>query len=131
MRVMNDLNELVHRFLEAGVVAMNEEQNLVAWSVQDPRVELRLRLREIYAIGAQSDEVALGVAGRRRRPLNFAGLARGIRRNGHDDIGKPEPIAASAAEHDSGRLEDGRARRCDEHVDLARPRYGLSDDEVA
>ena len=93
--------------------------------------EIRSRLGEVHAIRAQDDEFAFGVAWRRRGKLHLSGLARAVRRDGHDDIGEIESASPRAPEHHPRRLEDRRPRRRDENVDLARVRSARPDDEGA
>ena len=128
---MNDLREAIDRFLEAGVEAVDEDENPASGSAADARVEVRFRLGEVHAVGAQDDEVMFRIARRRGRELNLSGLTRPIRRDRHDDVGEIESAAPGAAEHDAGRLDDGRARRRYENVDLIGVGRGRPDDEGA
>ena len=95
--VVNDLGEAIDRFLEAGVVAVNENEDPAPRRAPDPRVEIRSRLGEVHAIGAQDDEFAFRVAWRRRGQLHLSGLARAVRRDRHDDISEFESASPRAA----------------------------------
>ena len=130
-RVMNDLGEAVDRFLEAGVEAMDENEDPAARRALDARIKVRFRLSQVHPVGAQDDEIALRISGDRGRKLNVAGLARAVRRDGHDDVGEIEPPSPRAAEHDAGRLDDRGARRRHEKVDLAGVGRGRPDDKGA
>ena len=85
---------------------------------------------EIDALGAQRDEILGGIAGRRRRPLHVADLAR--RRAGSKRRCRRSADHARVRRRTSRRgLDDRRARRRDQHVDVggarARARTPRSD----
>ena len=130
-RVVNDLGEAIDRLLETGVEAVDEHQNPASGRPPDARVEVCFRLSQIHAVGAQDNEIMLRIAGRRGGDLNIARLARPIRRDRNDDVGEIEPASPRAAEHDAGRLDDRRAGRRHEKVDLVGVRRGRPDDEAA
>ena len=85
----------------------------------------------VHAVGAQDGEVALGIARRRGGQRDVARLARACGWDRHDDIGEIEPASARPAEHDARRLNDGRARRRNQQVDLAGVRRARPDDKGA
>src|ERR1700722_5212357 len=64
-RVMNNLREAIDRLLEAGIEAVDENENPAARRSPDARIEVRFRLSQVHAIGAQDGEVTLRV-GRQR-----------------------------------------------------------------
>src|SRR5271166_3961503 len=130
-RVVNDLGEPIDGFLEAGVVAVHENEDLASRRAAHARVEIGFRPGQIDAVGAQSDEVVFRIAGRPRRPLHFAASARRVGWHRHHDVGELEPSAARAAEHDARRIDDRRARRRNENVDSGSARRAGSDDKVA
>ena len=114
---MRDLREAVDRLLEAGFVAVHEDQHVGARRLGDPLVEIRARFLQVQAVGAGRYEIAPGIAGRRSRPLHLADLAHRIGRNRNRDVGEGEADRALAAEQHSRRLRDRRARRRHQHVD--------------
>ncbi len=128
---MNDLGEAVDRFLEAGVEAVDEDENPAPRRTPDACVEVRFRLGQVHAVGAQDDEIMFRIAGRRGRKLDISRLARPIGRDRHDDVSEIEASSPGAAEHDAGRLEDGRARRRHQKADPVRVGRGRPDDEGA
>ena len=130
-RVVNDLGEAINGFLEAGVEAVDEDENPAPGYAPDARVEVRFRLSQVHAVGAQDDEIMFRIARRRRRDLDVARLARAVRRNRDGDVGEIEPASPRAAEHDARRLDHGRARRRDEKVDLVGAGRGRPDDQAA
>src|ERR1700727_3184214 len=129
--VVNDLPEAIYGFLETGVEAVDEDENPAARRPPDARIEVRFRLSQVHAIGAQDREVTLRVGWQRRRKRDVPWLARAGRRNRDDDIGEIQPSPPRSSEHDARRLKDGRARRRHKKVDLARVWCARSDDERA
>ena len=130
-RVMNNLREAIDRFLEAGVEAMDEDENPVPGRALDPRIEVRFRLSQVHAIGAQDDEVTLRIARQRGRERHIPRLACACGWNRYDDIGEIESSPSGPAEHDARRLNDGRTCRRHKEVDLAGVRRSRSDDKRA
>ena len=63
-RVVNNLREAIDGFLEAGVEAMDEDENPAPGRALDARVEVCLSLSQVHAIGAQDDEIMLRIAWR-------------------------------------------------------------------
>ena len=117
VRIVRDLREAVDRLLEAGVVAVHEDQHVAARRLGDPLVEIRARFLQVHAVGAGRYEITRGIAGRRSRPLHLADLAHRIGRNRNRDVGEGEADRALAAEHHPRRLCHRRARRRHQHVD--------------
>src|ERR1700722_14014989 len=119
---MNDLSEAIDGFLESGVEAVDEDENLPPRYPPDMRIEIGLRLSQVHAIGAQDGEVTFGIGRQRGWKRDVARLADAGRRDRHDDIGEIQPSSARAAEHDARRFSHRGARCRDEEVDLARVR---------
>ena len=130
-RVVNDLREAVDGFLEAGVEAMDEDENPAPGRALDARVEVCLSLSQVHAIGAQDDEIMLRIAWRRGRQRDVSWPARACWRNRHDNIGEIQSPSPGPAEHDAWRLNDGRARCRHEEIDLAGVGRARADDESA
>src|ERR1700722_900061 len=108
---MNNLREAIDCFLETGIEAVDEDENPAARRVPDARIEVRFRLSQVHAIGAQDREVTLRIGWHGGRKRDVPWLARPGWRNRYDDIGEIQPSPPRSSKHDTRRLKDGRAGR--------------------
>src|SRR3984885_10833990 len=128
---MNNLREAVDRLLEAGIKAVDEDENPAPRRALDARIEVRLLLSEVHPIGAEAREVRLMIGWQRRRKPRVPWLAAAGRQDRHDDIGEIRSSSPGASEHDARRLEHRRARRRHQEIDLARAWRARPDNERA
>ena len=129
--VVDDLGETVDRLHEAGVVTVDEDQDLMALRFRNPGVEPRLGLRKVHPVDPKGDEIPVRVARRPARPFDLAGLVGARGRDRHENVGELKPPAPGPPEDDAGRVEDRGARRRRQDVDRGRSGGGGAGDQIA